>query len=101
MVCGIDLVKKEKNKLTKKYDPNEIISPKLEISGVDSKGFFTMTFSQRMNFSSLINETYSISESAASDEVVTKSKNFSQYLLTAKHVKIAILDKSDQDSSKL
>ena len=59
MVCGVDLVKKEKNKVTKKYDANAIISPTMEISGIDRKGFFTMTFSQSMNFSSLINETYS------------------------------------------
>jgi hypothetical protein len=60
-----------------------------------------MTFSQRMNFSSLINETYSTSENARSKEAGTNSTNFSQYLLTVKHVKIAILANSDQDSSKL
>ena len=60
-----------------------------------------MTFSQRMNFSSLINETYSTSENARSKEAGTNSTNFSQYLLTAKHVTIAILANSDQDSSKL
>jgi hypothetical protein len=59
MVCGVDLVKKEKNYVTKKYDANSLISPTMEISGIDSKGFFTMKFSQSMNFSSLINETYS------------------------------------------
>ena len=54
-----------------------------------------------MNFSSLINETYSTSENARSKEAGTNSTNFSQYLLTVKHVKIAILANSDQDSSKL
>ena len=69
MLCGVDLVKKEKtsekNKLT-----NAIISPSMEISGVDSKGFFTMTFSQKMNFSSIINETYGKSESVGKKEAV-------------------------------
>ncbi len=101
MVCGVDLVKKEKSKLKKKNDPSAIISPTLEISGVDSKGFFTMTFSQRMNFSSLINETYSTSESDGSKETETNSTNFSKYLLTPNHIKIAILVNSDQESSKL
>ena len=100
MVCGLDLVKKEKtskkNKLT-----NEIISPTLEISGVDSKGFFTMTFSHKMNLSSLINETYATSESVGSEEAGTNSTDFSKYLLSAKHIKIAVLVNSDQESSKL
>ena len=58
MVCGIDLDKKEKTSEKNKVT-NAIISPTLEISEVDSKGFFTMTFSHKINFSSLINETYS------------------------------------------
>ena len=73
----------------------------MEISEIDSKGFFTMTFSQPMNFSSLINETYSKSEDARRKEAGTILTNSSQYLLSAKHIKIAILANSDQDSSKL
>jgi hypothetical protein len=73
----------------------------LEISEVDSKGFLTMTFSQKMNFSSLINESYGTSESVGSKEAVTNSTVFSQYFLSAKHIKIAILVKPDQDSSTL
>jgi len=100
MLCGVDLVKKEKtsekNKLT-----NAIISPSMEISGVDSKGFFTMTFSQKMNFSSIINETYGKSESVGKKEAGANSTDFSKYLLSAKHIKIAILVNPDQDSSKL
>ena len=101
MVCGVDLVKKEKNKVTKKYDANAIISPTMEISGIDSKGFFTMTFSQSMNFSSLINETYSSSERTGSKEAGTNSTDFSKYLLSAKHIKISVLVNADQESSKL
>ncbi len=89
MVCGVDLVKRKKtskkNKLT-----NAIISPTLEISEVDSKGFFTMTFSHKMNFSSLINETYATSESVGSEEAGINSTDFSKYLLSDKHIKIAI-----------
>ena len=67
MVCGVDLVKKEKNSEKNKVT-NAIISPSLEISEVDSEGFFTMTFSQKMNFSSIINETYGKSESVGKKE---------------------------------
>jgi hypothetical protein len=100
MVCGVDLVKKEKTS-EKNKAKNAIISPTLEISEVDSKGFFTMTFSQKMNFSSLINETYGTSESAGNKEAGTNSTDFSKYLLSSKHIKIAILVNPDQDSSKL
>jgi hypothetical protein len=73
----------------------------MEVSEIDSKGFFTMTFSQPMNFSSLINETNGKSEGAQSKEAGTILTNSSQYLLSAKHIKISILANSDQDSSKL
>ncbi len=59
-----------------------------------------MTFSQKMNFSSLINETYGTSESVRKKEVGSNSTDFSKYLLSAKHIKIAILVDPDQDSSK-
>jgi hypothetical protein len=44
-----------------------------------------------MNFSSLINETYGTSESVRKKEVGSNSTDFSKYLLSAKHIKIAIL----------
>ena len=98
MVCGVDLVKKEKNSEKNKVT-NAINSPSLEISEVDSKGFFTMTFDQKMNFSGLINETYGKSESVGNKEAGANYTDFRKYLLSAKHIKIAILFNPDQDSS--
>ena len=74
MVCGVDLVKKEKtsekNKLT-----NAIISPSMEISGIDSKGFFLLIFSEPMNVTSLINEVNNTSESVGSRNTRTFLRN--------------------------
>ena len=52
-----------------------------------------MKFSERMDVSKLINQNFSISESEGSKEAGANSKNktdFSEYLLSAKHIKITI-----------
>ena len=59
MVCGVDLVKKtnaNSRGKPKRYDPDVKIPPTMEVSRVDSKGFFTMKFSERMDVSKLINQ---------------------------------------------
>ena len=62
MVCGVDLVKKKKaNSSPKTLYP--IVAPTMQVSKIDSKGFFTLKFSESMNFSSLISEENSTSKS--------------------------------------
>ena len=46
MVCGVDLVKKKKK--TKTLNP--IVAPTMWVSKIDSKGFFSLIFSEPMNF---------------------------------------------------
>ena len=61
-------------------------------------------FSQPMNFTSLINEANSTSESIGNKSTRTNSSNqkdFKRYLLSADHIKITIECNSEQDSSKL
>ena len=59
MVFGVDLVKKTNSNSKgkqKRYDPDVIIPPTMEVSRVDSIGCFTMKFSQRMDVSKLISQ---------------------------------------------
>jgi hypothetical protein len=73
-VCGVDLVKKTKTsgELT---ISNPIVVPTMEISRIDSKGFFTLIFSEPMNVSSLINEAKNTSESFGSRNTKADSRN--------------------------
>ncbi len=59
MVCGVDLVRKTNSNSRdkpKRYDPDVKIPPTMEVSRVDSKGCFTMKFSERMDVSKLVSQ---------------------------------------------
>ena len=59
IVCGVDLVKKTNSNSKgkqKRYDPDVINPPTMEVSRVDSKGCFTIKFSERMDVSKLISQ---------------------------------------------
>jgi hypothetical protein len=65
----------------------------MEISRIDSKGFFTLIYSEPMNVSSLINKANNTSEGVGSRNLRTDSRNkteFKRYLLSADHIKITI-----------
>jgi hypothetical protein len=74
MVCGVDLVKKTKTSGEPKTS-NPIVVPTMWISRIDSKGFFTLIYSEPMNFTSLINEANNASESDGSRNTRTDSRN--------------------------
>jgi hypothetical protein len=73
MECGVDLVKKTKTSGEPKTS-NLIIVPTMEISRIDSKGFFTMLYSEPMNFSSLIIEANNTSEGVDRRKTRTDSR---------------------------
>ncbi len=74
MVCGVDLVKKKKTS-SKPKTLHPIVVPTMYVSKIDSKGFFTLTFSESMNFTSLISEEKSTIGGVGSRNTGTNSGN--------------------------